>query len=169
MLASQEQNELIKLMGKVTFPLPPEVFSAWCLAFPTIAAELAVMRNNDGVREIFLTYREDEFFKGWHIPGSIHLPNEKFEDTLDRVITSEMGMSSSTPYEFYRWFQYQPGNGIGESPRGDVITLMFVCEKPGNVEESDIAKFFPLTEMPEDLLLIHIPIIQALKERYDFR
>ncbi len=173
-LTEQEQAELVRLMGKLTFPLPLEVFYAWSKTFPTTAAELLVMRNIDSMPEVLLTYRKDRFYDGWHVPGSIHRPNEKFEDTIGRVITGEVGLPATTPYGYWRWFQYPIGTGAGESPRGDVISLLFIMETgadnkaPGtHVVETAEAKFFPLGKMPPDLIPIQIPLMDALKAHYD--
>ena len=92
-LTKKEQKELVRLMNKLSFPAPLSVFEAWCRIFGTVCAEIAVIKNKDKNPEIFLTYRKDKFFKGWHIPGRVCIPTEKISNTLRRVYEEEIKMS----------------------------------------------------------------------------
>lgn len=164
-LSLEEQNKLVELMNKVEFPLPLEVFYSWCLNLGSSTAELLLMRKIEDKTEIFLEYREDKFFQGWHIPGCVHLPTESIEDTLNRVIEKEIRFKITSP-EFLFWFEYEKGEGLGESPRGHVFSFLykaFVDEVP---ELSSTRKFFDLNNLPEDVIKQHIPVLNKLRTEF---
>jgi hypothetical protein len=100
------------------------------------------------------------------VPGCIHLRDESVQDTLDRVMMGELGLSDSIPCIFLNWLQYPKGNGVGESPRGDVVSLVFVSDRAVDVAENATTRFFPLDRLPEDLLPIHVPLMGVLKKHY---
>ena len=162
-LSKKEQKTLVKLMKKMSFPVPLEVFEAWCRVFGTVCAEAVVVRKNKGQNEIFLTYRKDKFFKGWHIPGCTHLPIEKIEDTLKRVMKKEIGIL------FYKasqlgWFERVFGRSRGQSQRGHEFSIVFVVRTSQKVKEDNVAKFFPLKKLPKNIMHHQLPIIKKLKE-----
>lgn len=166
MLTKQEESELIRLMDKIRFPVSRELFFAWCKTFVTVSADVIVIRKSAKGGEVFLTYREDEFYKGWHIPGSIRLPNELLDDARRRVLVTEVGLLKDTKTDFFTWVDYPYGSGVGESPRGPVISLYFCCVGQSEIKETSEGRFFRLSELPEDILPIHVPIMKMVKDRF---
>ena len=165
-LTKQEESELIRLLGKMKFPVSQELFFAWSKTGTTVSADVIVMRKTASGYEAFLTYRDDPFFKGWHVPGSIRLPSEKWDDTLKRVLVGELGLPADTKTDFFKWFDHPYGTKVGENPRGSVISIYSTCMDPGNVTENDIGRFFPVSKIPKNILTVHIPIMKALAERF---
>lgn len=165
-LSEIEQKELLTLMDKLEFPLPSAVFEAWCRVFGNVCAEIAVMRTSNGVHEMLLTYRDDEYFKGWHIPGSIMLPGETIEDTRDRVMRVELSIEPVVS-TFIHWFQRMYGTGIGESTRGYELAFLFSIDssRVKDFPMNEKAKFFALDHMPSDLIPNHVRIVDYLKDR----
>ena len=160
-LTDQEQKELVRLMNKLSFPMPLAVFEARCRVFGTVCAEVVVIKNRNKDAQIFLTYRDDKFFKGWHIPGRVCLPTEKISDTTQRVCKEEIKMKTGKKI-FFNWFERPFGSGIGKSPRGHEFSFVFLSELKGKVKEKTTEKFFSLKNLPKDLLLSQKPIIKEL-------
>lgn len=165
-LTKKEQKELVRLMNKLSFPAPLSVFEAWCRIFGTVCAEIAVIKNKDKNPEIFLTYRKDKFFKGWHIPGRVCIPTEKISNTLRRVYEEEIKMSIAKQ-KFFDWFERPFGKGMGQSPRGHEFSFVFMAESKNKVRENSTEKFFPLNKLPKDLILSQMPIVEKLLNFYN--
>lgn len=151
-------------MRKVEFPLSNDMFNAWCVNFTVACVEIALIRDSANGREIFLTYRRDEFYDGWHIPGAVIQAGEKVEDVINRVARDELGGAQFTP-QFFSWFEYLKGTRVGESARGNAISLIFSAEAPEDLRESELAKFFPPSNIPRDLITEHVPVVEAIRSR----
>ena len=54
-----------------------------------VAVNLAVMPDKN---HVLLTYRKDEFYDSWHIPGSILRYKETPKDALKRVCRKEISV-----------------------------------------------------------------------------
>lgn len=160
-LTELEQKDLVRLMNKISFPTPLPVFEAWCRVFGTVCAEMIVIKNRDKNPEIFLTYRKDKFFKGWHIPGRVCIPTEEINDTLKRVCKEEIKMLI-TKEKFFGWFERPFGKGVGECSRGHEFSFVFIAELKGGATENHAEKFFPLNKLPKNLISLQIPIIKEL-------
>ena len=166
MLTKQEEKELIRLLGKMEFPVSQELFFAWSKSSTTVSADVILMRKSAIGHEVFLTYRDDLFYKGWHVPGSVRLPPEAWEDALKRVLTDELGLPASTKVEFFKWIDHQNGTGIGQSPRGSVISIYSICMNSEGVVENEKARFFRVSDLPTDIIPIHVPIIQEVVRKF---
>ncbi len=164
-LTNQEQKDLIKLMNKISFPTPLPVFEIWCKVFGTVCAEIVVLKNGDQEPEIFLTYRKDKFFDGWHIPGCVHLPTERIENTINRVLKKEIQIPPNKAI-FFDWFERTSGKNKEQSSRGHEFSLVFIIKSRQKIEENDIAKFFPLRKLPKNIMHHQLPIIKKLKKTF---
>src|SRR3990167_8787178 len=87
-----EVQQLVRLLGKLKWPVPYPVFLAICKSIPIIAIDLAVMPDPN---HVLLTYRDDDFYKGWHIPGSILRYGDSIAKAHQRVASDELGLSVS--------------------------------------------------------------------------
>lgn len=167
-LTKNEQNELVRLMKKIEFPAPVEIFNTWHNVFGIVCAELVVLRQKNGIYEIFLEYRNDQFFCGWHIQGRVHFPNEKIMDTLDRVIKEEVRTIVTTP-KFFGWFEYPKGNDIGQCERGHAFSFVFISKPKKMPTTNATRKFFPLNQLPKNLLKGHVPVIKAISKKLNLQ
>lgn len=158
-LTEEEQFELVRLMHKLKFPVPLPVFEAWCKTFGIVCAEVAVFRDIGNGPEILLIYRKDKFFDGWHIPGCVHLPLECIQDTLRRVLEKEIMVEVDKPI-FYKWFERLQGDGDGQSKRGYELSLVFTTNILGEFRENENEKFFPISNLPSNIVKGHIPIVE---------
>ncbi|MDP3999594.1 MAG: NUDIX domain-containing protein [bacterium] len=147
-LNKQETQNLVKLLKKVRLPAPYPVFIALCKSVPMVAVNLAVMPDN---RRLLLTYRNDEFYKGWHIPGSILRYKENPLDVLKRVSRQELKMKIKSP-RFVNYF-------IENSSRGHELILLFVVRPAGALKKG---KYFSLNHPPKDLLKEQVQEVRRL-------
>lgn len=148
-LSAKEEKDLIKLLKKVKLPAPYSVFRALCKSVPMVAVNLAVMPDD---QHLLLTHRKDEFYDGWHIPGSILRYKENPKSVLKRVSHQEVGMKIKSP-QFINYF-------MENDKRGQELVLLFVARPIGNPK---IGTYFKLNHLPKDLLKEQIQEIRLLK------
>jgi len=150
-LTREEIKDLIRLLKKVKIPAPYPVFVALCKSVPLIAIDLAIMPDKNSV---LLTYRKDDFYDGWHLPGTILRYGESVEMAYKRVAREELGISILNP-KFVSWFD------IFFDPRDKGVALLFMVKpkiKPG------IGEYFSLRRMPKKFLRSQWPEIKYLKK-----
>jgi len=152
-LTPEEEKKLVALLKKVRLPTSYPVFKALCKSVPMVAIDIAVMPDAE---HILLTYRKDEFFNGWHIPGSILLYQETVVHALRRVIRTELKIKVSKP-KFLNYISY------GENREHGVALLFVVKPKKKGVVQN--GKFFNLRNLPPNTIKVHAPELNYLKSR----
>lgn len=160
-MTDKEARQLTELLYKMKFPVPEEVFCALCENLIMCSTELAVLRRGERGLEILLTYRNDRYFKGWHITGTILLPGDTFESGANRVIKTEVKQKVTTP-EFIDHFMAHKGTGDHEYMRGQVFAHLFKCFL--KEEYKGKGTFFPLDQIPEDTLPAHMYLISLVRK-----
>ena len=140
MPSNKDHKNLSKAIRKLKFPIPVEIFNALNATIPISACEIVIFDKSKG---LLLTWREDEFWKGWHFPGSIIRKGEKFEQTLKRVAKDELGRNLKS-HQFIFPMNYHNG------PRGHSVSFVFLCELSGQPKDG---KFFKT--MPKDIIKDH--------------
>lgn len=151
MLTKTETKRLVKLLGKIENPykgLPQEIFIALTKLVPFISCEVVLVHAK---KEILLTWRNDQWWTGWHLPGGLMRLGESFKESLRNTAKRELGIRL-TSFEFLFLHNYQKGQ------RGHAISLVFLCRT--NQKPND-GKFFKT--MPEDLIAIQKPLWHKLK------
>src|SRR3989344_322546 len=151
MITNEENLELVRLLKKVEWPVPLDLFDAICNNLSVNPIDLAVIRKGDEGYEVFMNYREDIFFKGWHFPGSIILPGRTIMSVLEDVIEREVGTSAEgLKFEFVGFHQFMKGSGFGECPRGQEVDLFHVVflDQEIKIETDDTRRFFPINKFP---------------------
>lgn len=150
------------LLSEKGFPVNTEIFDAWCGACVTVPIELAVLRvSNADNPEVLLTYREDKFHHGWHIPGTILLPGDTEKSALDRLAEREIGARVVKTV-----FVDRIHRSVKESPRGQETSLLFVSFLKDASSYSETGRFFPLREPPIDVLAVHKKLLQMVLDWY---
>jgi len=81
-------DELESLIGDPRTGLPDPVFALVSRLTPLVNVDLLI-RNDRG--ETLLTWREDAFYRGWHVPGGIVRFKERMTDRLLAVARTELG------------------------------------------------------------------------------
>lgn len=143
MFNAKEIKQLVALLKKIDNPhqgLPQPVFDALIKIVPFAACELAVV---DGKGGILLTWREDEWYKGWHFPGRLMRFRESFEECIKNAAQDELNIKISS-HKFLFVKDYS------QSPRGHVVSLVFRCQTTETVKQG---KFFK--KMPKDIIEDH--------------
>jgi ADP-ribose pyrophosphatase YjhB (NUDIX family) len=101
--------------------LPMELFYFVSRMTPLVNVDLLI-RNDE--HAILLTWRHDQFYKGWHIPGGIIRFKEKAADRIRAVAESELGATvdaDPTPLEV------QEKQNCERDVRGHFISLLYVA------------------------------------------
>lgn len=160
-LTSNEAAELVRLLNKMTWPVPRNVFNALCENLIMSAIELAVIRRKKLGFELLMFYREDEYFKGWHMPGTIMQPGETELSALKRLIASEIKQKVSKPEAVGR-MNFLKGSGPGQYKRGQVYATFFTASFHGNYTGD--GTFFPLNKIPKDTLSGHKMMIKKIRD-----
>ena len=73
--------------------LGTKLFEQIIKVVPQTAVETLIVDNIDNPGKILLTWRQDENYLGWHIPGGYIRFGEMPEDRLKKVVEKELGVS----------------------------------------------------------------------------
>ena len=126
-------NDVVTNKNRLGTPL----FNKIADLIPLVAVEI-VLYNTKG--EIFLTYRDDENFTGWHFPGRILRFGNTFEDELLKVLEYEVGITN-VDYRFLLPRNYSHS-------RGQEVSIVFL----GLCDSSEMGKGSWFTSLPDDTL-----------------
>lgn len=135
-------------------PLSEEAFLAYCHNCITNAIELAVLKSINNKWHILLIYRHDQFYKGWHMPGSIILPGETIDITIKRLRAEEVKQDFTRPV-FVKLAE-------NTDERGQSIGLVHACLLKGDYKGE--GKMYSLDNIPADTLSYHQRLIKIIKE-----
>lgn len=148
-ITGKEIDALVRILPKLRWPLPYPVFTALCKSIPLISVDLAVMPDS---KRVLLTYRKDEFYDNWHIPGMILRHNEPVSDKLKNVAKKELGIRIKN-VRFAGYTEYWDVRHYG-------IGLLFVAQPVG---KSSDGEYFNLNKLPKKFLISQIPQIKLLR------
>ena len=137
--------------GEAFIPLRRHVVS--------VAIELVIISQDT----VLMTYRDDQYFKGWHFPGTYQTPGETWTETADRCALRELGVRVviTRPLE--------PCDNP-ENPRFHDLSLLLLCRTRGDVRErfpvgspepGDIRRFF---KCPENIIPGHQKIWKVVEK-----
>lgn len=153
-LNDKEIKKLSELLLKIDNPkdgLPQNVFNSLINIIPFISCEL-IIRTKEG---ILLTWRNDEYWQGWHIPGGLM----RFRDSFDRRIKEVAKIELGVKVKKYKFLF--PINYVNCS-RGHAVSLVFLCEIDSLPKDG---KFFK--KMPKNIINEHVETWNKLK-KYEF-
>ena len=108
--------------------LPDEVFHFVRKVTPLINVDLLIRRGGRAL----LAWREDEYDKGWHIPGGIVRFREAFHARIDAVALLEIGATVKS--------EELPCNlaELRQHPRGHFISLLYRCSLTSEIDPARI-------------------------------
>lgn len=149
-LSNKEIKDLVRLLKKVRLPAPYPVFIALCKSVPMVAVNLAVMPDKN---RILLTYRKDDFYDNWHIPGSILHYKELPADAINRVSQKELSLKISKPRFVGCLNEYDR--------RGHEIVLIYVARPLGKLK---VGEYFALDKIPKNLIKEQRQEVEYLKK-----
>ncbi|TAN34206.1 NUDIX hydrolase [Patescibacteria group bacterium] len=119
MLNAKELKQLCVLLKKIDNPhegLPQPVFEA-LLGVVTFAAVELVIKSPRGV---LLTWRDDQWWRGWHFPGGLLRFRESFDERIQAVAWKELGINVSDSKFLF-------ANDCSQGSRGHTVSLVFEC------------------------------------------
>ncbi|TSC73313.1 MAG: hypothetical protein G01um101470_162 [Parcubacteria group bacterium Gr01-1014_70] len=152
----KEQEQFLGLCKKLGWRRTgKDVFEAFFPVFPMALCELAVVREINGIPHVLLWYRDDEHYKGWHMPGGYIARGENPEETARRVLLAETGLRLQSA-EFARYCNSYPANAPVPNHQ---VALLFLCSAEGEPLQGT---FFPLDALPLDTLSHHKEYISCL-------
>ena len=153
-----EDDILVALLTKVTWPPRPRVFHALVKITITIPIELAVLNERN---EILMFYRKDDEYDGNHIPGTVIRDNENISCALERLRTSEIvGGNISNPIDIGH-VEIMRGNDPGQNPTRHEVSLIHVAWLTSPYKGN--GRFYPLDQLPENTLSHHQVIIDRVR------
>lgn len=149
MLTADETKNLVELLRKIDYPhigVSQEIFNALVKIVPYVACELAISNSNG---EFLLTWREDEYWKGWHFPGGLLRFRESFDERIQNVAREELGIHVAN-IKFMQVFNFL------DDTRGHTVQLLFLCDTPDQPKNGEWFK-----DAPADILAHHRVLFES--------
>ncbi len=169
---SFNNEAFLALLGKLEWPVPPDIFYALARKTVLPSVDLAIIQKGGGRAEVLLTKRprSDPFFAGlWHIPGAIILPGETALSTLEkRVLKPDVGVSLTGEPEFLLARDILMGPaGRDSSPRGQEAYRLFQhvlrLDDPAVLVDGVERMFCPLDQLPDAFVRHQAPSVEHLR------
>lgn len=137
--------------------IPIDVWLALHKLVPLPAVEVLITRNNG--TEFLLTYRSDEYWEGWHIPGGfIKLKDKSIERTFNRIARDEVGISGVHSLNLVTVVMWEE-HAYGGSP----VSILYSCLPNEDVKESETMRFF--SSIPINIISHHSEFLEAYLQR----
>ena len=112
-----------------TIGLPERIFEFISSNTPLVNVDLLI-KNPKNPKEILLTWREDQFYKGWHIPGGIIRFKETAEFRVRKVAEIELRTTLKTiSGPIYISEKINTARCI----RGHFVSLLYKCSIDGKL------------------------------------
>jgi ADP-ribose pyrophosphatase YjhB (NUDIX family) len=108
-------------VGDARLGLPEPVFALISRVTPMVNVDLLI-RNERG--ETLLTWRDDELYCGWHVPGGVVRFKERLQQRVDAVARTELGTTVSmrpTPLAINEIIT------VERAARGHFLSFLFEC------------------------------------------
>lgn len=101
--------------------------------------------------KIYLTYREDKYWKGHHIPGTYIGPRETLIDTCQRIADREVPEIKITGAQIIGAVSHP------DSPRFHDASLVTAVDFEGEIQGPIKGNWFEINNPPKDLIDVHQP------------
>ncbi len=144
------QKAFIEILGLL--PAAPnlpglDVFCAWAVKGVPFFVDLAIIQEG----KVFLTYRDDQYYKGWHFPGFFRYPRTEMLDNCQIGTARELGSNfqiTGMGDQLYVFDQPQ-------DPRFHLASALYKVEFEGEPVAREGKKGGWFSEMPSDILPTH--------------
>lgn len=147
-------NDVMRTIPDPRIGLSDEVLNFVYRITPMINVDLLI-KDRDG--STLLSWRDDQYGSGWHIPGGIVRYRETLENRISEVARIELGTAVKAEPQPCDIAQFPNG------PRGHFISLLYQCKLTypiapelifrGGQPKRDMIKWFK--GAPDDLLPVH--------------
>jgi NUDIX domain len=152
-----DQDALIELLaklraaGKAVPRMPRPLF----YALRGVAALTAVEILIEGAPgQVLLTWREDQHWSGWHLPGGFVAPFETLADACARVSDRELG-------QHVVFDRVLTAEGWRDHPYASVVSIVCLCQP---TQPITVGRCF--SGIPEQLIEQHRPFLEAYFARF---
>lgn len=171
-LTSSELAKTVRLLKRVT-PLPfmeAPVFKTFWKArlMPMVTLELFIFESDPfapsakTLPRVLLSYREDDYYDGWHLPGGYLGANETSTRTVQRIARRELG---ADPQTIQHVFTFNRPNEIRDHHYSGFFAVM-LAKAPRLKRES--LEYFDPSRLPPKLIPCHREALAFLKKIYSF-
>lgn len=120
--------------------LPKPIFDALLQMRPTVAVDIIAV-NSKG--ELLLTWRDDQWWRGWHFPGGLLRFGETFLERLEKTSKRELGVGIKSA-------KFLTVKNYGEHERGHDVSIVFLCQLKGKPKHG---RFF--AKKPKPMITVH--------------
>lgn len=163
-LTLEEKKDLADLLKKVSnVEIRGEIWHQLVHKFITIPIELCILNDRN---EVFLVYRKDREFDGYHMPGTVLNDWEDVSKARSRLVLGEVmtgaGISITEPQSI-GWFEITRGTKAHEDPHRHEISLLHVAYITNEFIPRDGMGFYSFEELPENILGHHKYLLQFFK------
>lgn len=157
-MEERDVQELTRLLGVVTQEnglLPTqESFEAIHKVIPWSAVEILIVHPDDPGKYL-LSWRDDSYWHGWHIPGGyVRVTHASLAHACASVARKELGdtftITSTRLITAFLWKDH---------PYGNPISLVYACEVTRRPPVNDQNKFF--SELPSPMVPHHADFVEA--------
>src|SRR5438270_292510 len=126
MTLDEHLHALTEAVGDARQGIPEPVFDFLCRVTAIVNVDLLI-RNERG--HTLLTWRQDELYRGWHVPGGVVRFKERMSDRIAAVARTELGATVRivTPAAIAVNEVIQPVRVA----RGHFVSFLFECELTG--------------------------------------
>lgn len=163
-LNEKEKQDLVVLLEKIeNTEIRGEIWHQLVKKFITVPVELCILDNQN---RVFLVYRKDREFDGYHMPGSVVNDWETVDEARKRLVRDEViigaGIEITEP-EPIGWMDSPKDAGPTEpSPRHGIL-LLHIARFHGDFQPRDGMGFYSLDSIPENTLGCHKYLFPFLK------
>ncbi len=131
--------------------------------FITVPIELCIL---DTESRVFLVYRKDREFDGYHLPGTVVNDWETVHDARLRLIQGEIkkdaGFDISYP-ESIGWLEVRRGNRPDCNPTRHTAALLHITHVKGDVVPTEGSGFYSFDDIPFNTLPDHVFMLRFFK------
>lgn len=172
-LSPRELAKAATLLERVT-PVPfmeEGAFKALWKArlMPMIALEFLIFEENPfaganarTLPRVLLSYREDEYYKAWHVPGGFLGAKETFMRAIKRILRRELGI---LPKKIQPLFLLNHPHGLRDH-HVSVFLAVKLAEKPWI--QKDVLEYFSPSRLPSNLIPYYRKAFLVLKKIHTF-
>ncbi len=163
-LTDDEKEELANLLKKANnVEIRGEIWHQLVVKFITVPIELCILNERN---EVFLVYRKDREFDGYHMPGTVVNDWEDVTTARTRLVHGEVmigaGFSITDPHPI-GWLEV----GRGEEPYQDrhrhAVSLLHIARTTSEFTPREGMGFYPFDEIPKNTLGHHQYLLTFFK------
>jgi len=142
-------GEKIGSLGK----MPLAIFNWVIKRIPLTAIEVALVHPNKN--GIFLTWRDDQHFKGWHFPGSFIFFRESWRKACQRIINKEI--STTVQIKTIQLLTAFNFHTLKQDSRGHAISLLiFVFPENLDLKSIESEKGIFFEKLPKEIMQVKL-------------